>query len=342
MRKLALVLAAAALSACDGPSDTATAPEVPTPSAAVSLRADSIHAAAVASMPVNDADGVMIGVLDHGQTPNSNLVLFRTPSESATYRYERSESGWVRAQRVVEAAPEAEPGMALAVATGYSGMIARIQNGSNVVDQWFVSNIKTPGAYYQTEGYGVIVVDRAAFIGGTQISADTQFTVSMGEWRAYRDDAPECDVFYWNSTSSSWIPGPCLRTDTRVFDYNVRPQRFWLRFNLTATALAPLEFHVTDWEANDSEYRAFGISPNTFSGATIQNVVWEVSSNGFSWTPIAASSCGKQYTGAFRGYGPETFIRATVTLGDGRVATRSTLNNLPRYVDVTDVYNMCP
>lgn len=336
MRKAVLVLAAAAMWGCDRPTGIQDAAPVPTP-AALSARADSIHEAALAALPVDDAQGITIGVMDKGRTESTNLVSFRTPAEWAVYRYERTAAGWARGARMEGGRTPAESGMQN---LGYSGQVAAIMNGLQTVDQWYVANITTSGTYYQTEGYGPLAVNRAVFYPATFVEGDTRYQVTFGEWKAYRDDAPGCDPFYWSGNTSDWTAGPCRRTDTNVFDYNVKPQRFSLRYQVTVSQLPPFEFAIHDWEANDSEYRAFGIMPQEF-GSAVTSVVWQVSSNGINWTTIPASNCGMKYAGAYRGGGPATYMRATVTLADGRSKTRTPYYGPTVFITLNDVYQMC-
>ncbi|MBB4635421.1 hypothetical protein [Longimicrobium terrae] len=336
MRKAVLVLAAAAMWGCDRPTGIQELPRDMTP-AALSARADSIHDAALAALPVDDANGITIGVMDEGRTESTNLVSFRTPAEWAVYRFERNAAGWTRGARVEGGRTPAETGMQN---VGFSGQVAAIMNGLQIVDQWYVANITTTGTYYQTEGYGPITVNRAVFYPATFTDGDTRYQVTFSEWKAYRDDAPGCDLTFWTANNSDWTPSACRRTDTFAFDNNLKPQRFSLRYQVTVTQLPPFEFAIHDWEANDSEYRAFGIMPQEF-GSAVTSVVWQVSSNNINWTTISASNCGMKYAGAFRSGGPATYMRATVTLADGRSRTRTPYYGPTVFVTLGDVYPMC-
>lgn len=343
MRRISILVCFWALSGCDQLIDVEVPQnEVSTPPQTILQdRGDSIFLAAAAHLPVGDRDYGLVAVLEQGRTDKTNFVRYHHSAGSETYMFVRDTAGWSRGLKVHGGAADASRDAISLESIGYSGEIARIMDGNNTVDQWFVANIRDAGDYYRTAAYGVLPVNRGRFMPGTQLVGNTRYEVVQREWRAYRETAPFCDLFYWTAFHADFVVPDCFRTDIQRFDSNVRPHRFWLRFALRVTELPPVDFYIRNWEANDSEYRGFGLSPSQFS-APIDNVRWEVSSNGTVWAQIPHSNCGQVYAGAFRdGTGASTYMRATVTLTDGRTGT-----GFPQYgpvvnVDVNDVYVMC-
>jgi hypothetical protein len=220
-------------------------------------------------------------------------------------------------------------------------LIANIRYAGNTVDQWFISNLKIAGTYNQTEGYGSTQINSAQFIPGVSYQVDTSYSVSHVTWRPARDNAPLCDPFFWPaSTQNPHQPGACYRTDTQVFDSNILPQRFSLVYQLAVTAYPPLTLSLNDWEANDSNYRLFGVFV-TSASPPVQSYAWEYSTNGVVWSTLP-SSCGytNQYRGAYRSDPPQTppvYLRATVTLINGQTKTQNA-NWSPAPINISDTF----
>lgn len=306
---------------------------------------DAIFLAAIDNPPISAENGITVGILDHGKTLHSRLVSYENDYEWSIHRFEKQDGGWVRVELLsmgdVElggrrgAIPGEYPeGPSFDHATGYSGIIAHIRDGFTIRDQWFVSNLGHTGQYYMTEGYGSVPINNALFIPGTQTHGDTILQVSLVRWDAHRDQSPFCDPFFWTSTQNSFWPGTCRIVPGGDLDHSLSPQRFSLVYRLDVTL--PLSFIIHSFESNNSDYQGFRLQPLTFE-APISSVEWSASSNGVFWTPLAHSNCGPQWVGAFLSEPPSIFLRARVTLTNGRSGTAT----LQTSANLSDVFQMC-
>jgi hypothetical protein len=336
-----LVVCGAILTACthlpDSPSSTRdeAAPEV-----LLRTRIDSVYAAAKAENPIDQSHGVTIGILDSAQTPTSVLVSFENDQEWVIHQFERRLEGWRRGP--VLSSGTFDFGLApggRVYAMGYSGIIAYIRYFSSVVDQWAVTNVKVPGVYTRAQSYGATIND-ALFFPDSVFDSDTSYAVKGPiEWQASRDAAPFCNLIQWNRYNTNWWSyTACLRNDNGQFDNSILPQRFALQYHLIVTAYPPLTLSLSDWEANDSEYRMFGVFVTSNSPA-VQSYSWEYSTNGTTWLPLAQNPCfTNKYRGAYRADPPQTpsvYLRATVTLVNGQTETQNA-NWFPAPINISD------